>query len=831
MGHCRICDHELKPFMSFGKQPMANGFLLPEQVQSEYFFEMQVAVCPGCSMFQLIDQPRPAQMFHGEYAFFSGTSSRMAEHFGQFAEHVMQDYIKDADPFVVEVGSNDGIMLRHFQKRGIRHLGVEPSENVAQAARQAGIRTVSKFFDEALAHSIVAEDGQADAFLGANVMCHIGNFRSVIAGIRILLKPTGVAMFEDPYLGDIIQKASYDQIYDEHVFLFSCTSIQSAFAREGLDLVDIEPQATHGGSMRYVIAHAGVRERSERLQLQLLREQQWGLTRPETYVQFRERCESARDQLRALLERKKAEGKRVVGYAATSKSTTVLNYAGIGPDLIECIVDTTPAKHGKLSPGMHIPVVPYSEFASRSPDSAVLFAWNHKAEVMSKEQSYTKRGGSWITFVPGVRELAPVLCGHPKAQYAGRAAEIQQAMTRVLEGGRYVLGDEVKQFEQEFAEYVGVRYSFGVANGTDALQLALRACDIGPGDEVITVSHTAVATVAAIELTGATPVLADVDPLTFTIDPKQVEQLITERTRAIIPVHIYGQAADMASLGALAERHRLFVIEDCAQAHGASFQGQRVGTFGHIACFSFYPTKNLGAIGDGGGIATDDPELAERIKLLREYGWAERYVSAIPGLNSRLDELQAAILRIKLRDLDKDNQRRRAIAAAYRVGLANTPVVQPYERPGEGHVYHLYVLQSDDRDALQAHLGVQQIFPLVHYPVPIHRQPAYENRVRASSMLVTERLSRQVLSLPMYPELSTTEVQEVIDAVRGFDFSAASAHRDQAATTKIVTAPVQFPLWSAGSGGASQVRVRAERLSYRRPPHAAVEVSETKPVR
>ena len=361
-----------------------------------------------------------------------------------------------------------------------------------------------------------------------------------------------------------------------------------------------------------------------------------------------------------------------------------------------------------------------------------------------------------------------ILCGNPKEQYLHYRTEIDAAIAAVLENGRYILGDQVRGFEQEFAGYIHTSDAVGCGSGTEALHLALAACGIGVGDEVITVSHTAVATVSAIEMCGATPVLCDIDPLTYTIDPGKVEALITQRTRAIIPVHIYGQAADLEPLLAIATKHKLRLIEDCAQAHGAKYQGKTVGSFADLSCFSFYPTKNLGALGDGGLVATSNPELAERLRLLREYGWKQRYQSEISGWNSRLDELQAAVLRIKLRHLDEDNAKRRGIAEAYNKGLAGLPIELPTTRKGSEHVFHLYVIRSAKRDALKAHLETQKIFPLVHYPVPIHRQPAYQDTLGKRALPVTEQAAAEILSLPMYPELRDSEVTQVIEAIQTF---------------------------------------------------------------
>lgn len=362
-----------------------------------------------------------------------------------------------------------------------------------------------------------------------------------------------------------------------------------------------------------------------------------------------------------------------------------------------------------------------------------------------------------------------IFCGNPRAQYLAYKADIDAAIARVLDQGRYILGEEAVCFEQEFAAYIGVNFGVGVGSGTEALHLALAACDIGSGDEVITVAHTAVATVSAIELVGATPVLVDIEPAFFTLDPQKLENAITPRTKAIVPVHIYGQPADLKPIIETAAHHKLRLIEDCAQAHGATYNGRRVGSYGDIGCFSFYPTKNLGAIGDGGMVVTDDPVLAEKVRLLREYGWAERYVSHISGWNSRLDEIQSAILRVKLKHLDRDNAVRMQIARRYSDELSDCGIVLPSTRCESTHVFHLFVVRSDKRDALQAFLKQKDIGALVHYPVPVHLQPAYRGRLAGSNDLgVTESVARDILSLPLYPEMNDREAQSVIDAVKGF---------------------------------------------------------------
>ena len=359
---------------------------------------------------------------------------------------------------------------------------------------------------------------------------------------------------------------------------------------------------------------------------------------------------------------------------------------------------------------------------------------------------------------------------NPQANYLAHKAAIDAALTAVLDAGWYILGRQVAEFEREFAAWLGSPHAVGTASGTDALQLALRACGIGAGDLVLTVSHTAVATVAAIELAGATPVFVDIDPRTFTMDPACLRQVLqvsrSRRVKAVVPVHLYGHPADMPAITELASRHGLFVIEDCAQAHGASIGGRRVGTWGHLAAFSFYPTKNLGALGDAGAVSTGDAVLADKLRSLREYGWRERYVSDAPGMNTRLDELQAAVLRAKLPHLEAGNLRRGRIAALYSDLLRDTCLILPTCRDGCQHAWHQYVVRSRQRDGLRERLQAAGVTTLVHYPVPVHLQPAYEDRLKLPAPLPhTEEAARQVLSLPMFPELSDEQVAAVVAAI------------------------------------------------------------------
>jgi methylation protein EvaC len=403
---CRITGTPLTRILNFGKQPLGNGFLDACDFPNEYFFPMEIGFSEKSMMVQLIEQPAPEKMFHDHYAFYSSTSRFMTGHFKQFAEQVIgSGYLAKENPFVVELGCNDGIMLQNFADRNIRHLGIEPSLNVAQEANKKGVSTCSEFFSEELAETIVRDHGQADAFLAANVMCHIPDIVGVVKGIKKILKPTGIVMFEDPYLGDVVAKTSYDQIYDEHVYLFSALSVQFLFALSGLELIDAIPQKTHGGSMRYVFAHQGAYPVKDSVGAILAKEKQQGLDSLETFQTFRANVEKSKVELLELLQTLKREGKTVAGYAATSKSTTILNYCGIGPDLIQYICDTTPIKQGKFTPGMHIPVVPYEKFQENPPAYAFLFAWNHAEEIMAKETGFVAGGGKWIVHVPEVKVL------------------------------------------------------------------------------------------------------------------------------------------------------------------------------------------------------------------------------------------------------------------------------------------------------------------------------------------------------------------------------------------------------------------------------------------
>jgi dTDP-4-amino-4,6-dideoxygalactose transaminase len=353
-----------------------------------------------------------------------------------------------------------------------------------------------------------------------------------------------------------------------------------------------------------------------------------------------------------------------------------------------------------------------------------------------------------------------------KAQYQGIKPEIDAAIARVLDSCQFVLGTEVAEFEKEFAAYCGAADCIALNSGTSALHLALLSAGIGPGDEVITVPFTFVASVAAIVYTGARPVLADIFPRTFTIDPAAIAALITPRTKAILPVHLYGHPADMDPIMEVARRHRLVVIEDAAQAHGAKYKGRSVGSIGHLACFSFYPGKNLGAYGEGGAVTTSNPEYAQTIRMLRDWGQDRKYHHVLRGFNYRMEAFQGAILRVKLRHLERWTEVRRLIASKYHQFLEDSGLERPTEMPWARHVYHVYTLRTGNRDALQAALQKEGIEASIHYPLPVHLQPAYADLgYLRLAFPQSEKAADEVLSLPLYPEMTDDQIHCVAQAL------------------------------------------------------------------
>jgi dTDP-4-amino-4,6-dideoxygalactose transaminase len=355
-----------------------------------------------------------------------------------------------------------------------------------------------------------------------------------------------------------------------------------------------------------------------------------------------------------------------------------------------------------------------------------------------------------------------------KTQYENIKAEILEAFEQVFESSWFVLGKNVEAFEKEFASYCNAKFGVGVGSGTEALHLALLACGVQPGDEVITVANTAVPTISAISFAQANPVFVDIDPDSYTMNPKLIEAKITEKTRVILPVHLYGESTDMHPILKIAKKYNLKVIEDACQAHGAKYNGRKIGALGDFGCFSFYPSKNLGAYGDGGIVISNDPALADRVWMLRNYGQRKRYYHDIKGFNSRLDELQAAFLRKKLKHLNQWNERRRQLAQIYHDNLGKA-VVKPNEKDYAYHIYHLYVIRCQRREELQKYLLENGIQTLIHYPVPVHLQQAYQDlNIKPGALPITEKYATEILSLPMYPELKDEDVFYVADKINAF---------------------------------------------------------------
>lgn len=402
---CRICGGDVEEFLDLGRQPLSDRFLTPGDLADEFSYRLAVGQCGACRMVQLTEEVPRQLMFHEAYPYHSSGSSVMREHFAKVAHGFLTTEVTGPDPFIVEIGCNDGIMLNAIHEAGVRHLGFEPSTGVAEVARAKGVRVRTDFFEEKTARAVRVAEGPANVIYAANTMCHIPYLESVFRGVDELLAPDGVFVFEDPYLGDIVAKISFDQIYDEHFFLFSAGSVQAMARRFGFELVDVERLPVHGGELRYTLARAGARTPAAAVARLLADERDQRLTDPATLRAFAANVAGIRDDLVALLSRLRAQGHRVVGYGATAKSATVTNFCGIGPDLVAYVCDATPAKQNRLTPGKHIPVRPSAAFSDPYPDYALLFAWNHAEEIMAKEQEFQQAGGHWILYVPKVHVI------------------------------------------------------------------------------------------------------------------------------------------------------------------------------------------------------------------------------------------------------------------------------------------------------------------------------------------------------------------------------------------------------------------------------------------
>ncbi|MFE9055767.1 methyltransferase domain-containing protein [Streptomyces mutabilis] len=405
MSDCRVCAGPLTEFLDLGTQPNSDAFPRPDETDGEFFFRLAVGRCGSCTMVQLMEEVPRERMFHRDYPYHSSGSSVMREHFENTARLLLATEATGPDPFVVEIGCNDGVMLATVGAAGVRHLGVDPSQGVADEARAKGVRVRTAFFEESTALGIAADEGRADVVYAANTLCHIPYLDSVFRGLDALLKPGGVFVFEDPYLGEIVERTSFDQIYDEHFYFFTARSVRNLARRHGFELVDVARLPVHGGEVRYTLARRGTRVPTPAVAELLAEEESRALADPATLERFAADVRRTREELVALLTELRGQGRRVVAYGATAKSATVANYCGIGPDLVSAVYDTTPAKQGRLTPGSHIPVHPSEAFGDPYPDYALLFAWNHAEEIMAKEREFRAGGGRWILYTPAVRVL------------------------------------------------------------------------------------------------------------------------------------------------------------------------------------------------------------------------------------------------------------------------------------------------------------------------------------------------------------------------------------------------------------------------------------------
>lgn len=400
---CRICRGRLDLVLDLGRQPLSDAFPRPGDYRDEFFYDLQVARCTRCSMVQLVQEVPRERMFHADYPYRSSGSTTMARHFEQVARRFLDQETRGPDPFVVEIGSNDGVMLRTVAEAGVRHVGVDPSSGVGAAAQQQGVHILTEFFEESTAGEILAKSGPADVIYAANTICHIPSLDSVLAGVATLLREDGIFVFEDPYVGDILERRSFDQIYDEHFYFFSATSVRAMARTYGFELVDVEPLPVHGGEVRYTLARPGRRPVRPAVEELTGREQARQLDQQAPYREFADAVGRIRLDLRETLARLRDAGQRVVGYGATAKSATVNNFCDVTEDLVPVVYDTTPEKQDRVTPGKHIPIRDMAGFRDDPATHTLLYAWNHRDEIVAKEVAYAARGGRWITYVPGVR--------------------------------------------------------------------------------------------------------------------------------------------------------------------------------------------------------------------------------------------------------------------------------------------------------------------------------------------------------------------------------------------------------------------------------------------
>ncbi len=395
---CKLTNKIIKPFMSFGKMPLANGFLNENDFKTEYFYEMEVGFSEDISLFQLNEHPMPEKMFNEKYPFYTGSSNYMKKHFNEYANWIKKEFLKPNSK-LIEIGSNDGTFLSNFKNTDIEYIGFEPSKNVADVAIKNDIKTQNKFFNLHNTNDLKKFIGTTDIICASNVICHIPDLKELVLTVDKLLNKKGLFIFEEPYLGSMFEKISYDQIYDEHIYMFSLNSIKKIFKIYNFELIDVLPQPTHGGSMRYVIARLGEYSISKNVIEGLIKEKEKMLDNLESCLKFKKNCEESKGRINEKLLKYKKDGKKICGYAATSKSTTILNYCNIDNNTIDFICDTTKDKIGKFSPGTHIPIVSISHFHKNLPDVAYLFAWNHREEIFEKEKDFVTKGGKWISHV------------------------------------------------------------------------------------------------------------------------------------------------------------------------------------------------------------------------------------------------------------------------------------------------------------------------------------------------------------------------------------------------------------------------------------------------
>lgn len=666
MMHCRHCQSAvIHQFIDLGASPPSNAYLTEADLQKpEKWYPLRVMVCHTCWLVQTQDFADAETLFTDEYGYFSSMSASWLDHAKRYVNQMIRRFALDTNSLVIEVASNDGYLLQFVKEAGIPCIGIEPTHNTAASAKTKGIEVVEEFFGVALATQLVDRDQQADLLVANNVLAHVPDINDFVSGFTILLKEDGVATFEFPHLLELVKNKQFDTIYHEHFSYLSLTAVQNIFSKNGLQVFDVERLPSHGGSLRVFAQRidTGCREVSCRVSECLQQESESGITSLEFYRGFQAAAEKIKNEFLRYLIQAKREGKKVAAYGAAAKGNTLLNFAGIKPDLIQFVVDRSPGKIGRYLPGSRIPIVAEDELHRCEPDVIVILPWNLQHEIKSQLEYSAAWNATFVTTIPELlcvpasstaeakehsypkNTTTPTRIAYTKPSIT--ELEIRYATDAVTHGWGERCYEYIGRFEEAFKDHLNVKHAIATSSCTGALHMGLAALGIGPGDEVILADINWIATAAPITYLGAKPIFVDILRDTWCLDPHRVEEAITERTRAIIAVHLYGNLCDMKALLEIGQRYGIPVIEDAAEAIGSIYYGKRAGSMGRFGAFSFHGTKTI-TTGEGGMLVTNDDHLYEVALTLSNHGRSrqqnKQFWPDMVGFKYKMSNVQAAI--------------------------------------------------------------------------------------------------------------------------------------------------------------------------------------------